>query len=128
MITNNIILLAGRPGVGKTEMLIAYANMFKDDTLFISFESKKEWLRERGLEQVNVITTPKVEIFDDIDTDAYNTFIVDYLELVYGEGYNNEKFINFIKVLMKKEKRIIISTMMRRDTLKINNIFEKTDI
>ena len=45
----NIILLSGRPGSGKTQMLIDYANMHPNTTLCISQESTKEELRARGL-------------------------------------------------------------------------------
>ena len=40
----NIILLAGRPASGKTEMMIAYANQFPKTTLVLSEEYNQHHL------------------------------------------------------------------------------------
>lgn len=120
---DNVVLLSGRVGVGKTEMLIAYANLFIYKTLFISFECNEETLQKRGLNKSVKVMSGDINIIDMVNITKYDTYIFDYLELV-GINYNN-KLIDFIQLLMRNGKRIILATQMKRSSFEINNLFEK---
>lgn len=53
----NIILLAGRPASGKTEMMIAYANQFPNSKLVLSEEYNPQSLVQRGLNHIIKVTS-----------------------------------------------------------------------
>lgn len=113
----NIILLAGRPGSGKTDMIITYANQYPVSTLIISEESTALDLQERGLNSsVQVI---RQEHCQSVDLTMYTTMCIDYLEL-----FDQNVVKNMILEGVKLNMRIILVSHMRRDCV-INNIFEK---
>lgn len=111
----NHILLSGRPASGKTQMLIAYANMYPATTLFISQELTNEAMRKRGLSDL----VDYKDSFEDIDFEKYKTLCIDYLEL-----FEKENLKQFIVRAIEKDKRIILASQMRRDG-RIRNIFEE---
>ena len=88
--TEKHLLIIGRPASGKTELLIALANMHPKTTLFLSQESDEELLKEqRNLsELVKVVDR---ESFDLKDLHNYETLCIDYLELLDSD---------FVKELM----------------------------
>lgn len=113
----NIILLAGRPGSGKTDMMMAYANQYPGSTLIISEESTVLDLQERGLNSsVQVI---RQEHCQSVDLTMYSTMCIDYLEL-----FDPNVVKNMILEGVKLNMRIILVSHMRRECM-INNIFEK---
>lgn len=112
----NHILLSGRPASGKTQMLIAYANMYPATTLFISQEVTNEAMRKRGLSDL----VDYKDSFEDIDFEKYKTLCIDYLEL-----FEKEDLKQFMVRAIEKDKRIILASHMRRDGRINNNIFEE---
>ena len=111
---NNVILLSGRVGSGKTEMLIAYANLYPKATLFISNESSKEKLCDRGLNECIVYS----DSLDNLNISLYETVCIDYLEL-----FGMEAIKKFISNVVSQNKRIIVASQMKRSG-EINNVFE----
>lgn len=113
----NIILLAGRPGSGKTDMIITYANQYPLSTLIVSEESTVLDLQERGLDScVHVIHQ---ENYRSVDLTMYTTICIDYLEL-----FDQNVVKNMILEAVKLNMRIILVSHMRKNCL-INNIFDK---
>lgn len=110
------ILLSGRPGAGKSEMIFAIANKYPEKTLILSMEYSKEQALIRGLNKDVVV----VEQLDGIDINFFDTICIDYLEL-FDENYIQE----LIKTLIHLNKRIIVVTQMRKFLYKVNNIYEK---
>lgn len=110
---SNIILLAGRPGSGKTEMLIAYANLYPKTTLFISNESTQETLINRGLSK----EITYYNNFENVDLSTYKILCIDYLEL-----FDQELIQKVITNALEQKLRIIVATQMKRNG-EINNIF-----
>jgi predicted ATP-dependent serine protease len=105
---NNVILLSGRPGSGKTVMLIAYANMYPKTTLILSEESTKETLVSLNLlKDVDVVNESN---FNNIDISKYDTICIDYLEL-FNKIFINEK----IKLITELNLRLIILTQLDRN-------------
>ena len=111
---NNFILLSGRPGSGKTEMLIAYANMYPNTTLILSEENIKEGLVDRKLSEK--VTVTDSQGFKNIDMSKYDTVCIDYLELVdYG------LIDKIIKESARLNIRLIILTQLDRNyNLRVN--------
>lgn len=108
MKNNNFILLAGRPGAGKTAMAISYANTFSQNTLYISQEKTAEELYAAGLDSgVRVMTEIYIE---EIKKSKATTIIVDYAELFEPEEI--QKLMNFCQA---HEIRLVMLCMMRRD-------------
>lgn len=111
----NVILLSGRPDSGKTEMLIAYANLYPRSTLFISLESSQEELIARGLKD----EIKYLDMIENIDLAEYETVCIDYFEL-----FNKEDIKQFISSLIERNLRVILATHMRRNG-KVNDLFEQ---
>lgn len=116
--SQNFILLSGRPGSGKTEILIAYANAYSTTTLFLSEEHSIEGLRNKNLS--NEVKVVKMDTFSDIDITNYETLCIDYIDLC------NKNFINkSIIPLMDTDIRIITAQQMNRAGDIKNNIFKE---
>jgi len=88
------LLITGRPASGKTEILIAFANMHPKTTLFLSEECTDDLLKkEKGLnELVKVVDSSE---FTYEETQSYTSLCVDYLELLSHETL--QKIIKIIK-------------------------------
>ena len=110
----NIILLAGRPASGKTEMMIAYANQFPKTTLVLSEEYNQQSLVQRGLN--NIIKVTSQDEFYKVNLENYKTLCIDYLEL-----FDQNKIVNIIETANEKKLRIILLSMMNRQC-DINNL------
>jgi len=104
--SENYILLSGRPGTGKTKMLIAYANQYPKTTLMFSEEHTIEGLRKLGLDH-NVDVVDKSN-FDISIASKYDTICIDYIQ-VFDKNYIKE----IIKNLMKTNIRIIAVSQMK---------------
>ena len=115
----NIILLAGRPASGKTEMMIAYANQFPNSTLVLSEEYNPQSLVQRGLN--HIIKVISQDEFYKVNLENYKTLCIDYLEL-----FDQNKIINIIETANEKKLRIILLSMMNRQC-DINNILSNID-
>ncbi|MGJ0335168.1 DnaB-like helicase C-terminal domain-containing protein [Aliarcobacter cryaerophilus] len=115
----NIILLAGRPASGKTEMMIAYANQFPNSTLVLSEEYNQQSLVQRGLNHIIKVTSQ--DEFYKVNLENYKTLCIDYLEL-----FDQNKIINIIETANEKKLRIILLSMMNRQC-DINNILSNID-
>lgn len=105
---NNILLLAGRPGAGKTAMAISYANAFNHDTLYISKEHTAEGLHAAGLHS-NIPVLQEINI-SEITKHKTATIIVDYAELF--EPGEIKLLFNYCQT---QEIRLIVLCMMRRN-------------
>lgn len=115
----NVILLSGRVASGKTEMLIAYANIYPKSTLFISSESPREVLINRGLKNEVAYIDGLDNSLENIDLSQYETVCIDYLEL-----FNANVVKKILAVAMNKNLRVIVATQMKRNG-EINNIFKQ---
>lgn len=107
----NIVLILGRPGSGKSEQLISYANVHKDETLFISFENDATKLyNDRHLDT-------SIKVINSIDnvcnelTDSYTTICIDYLELIS----NFDSFKEMLLFAHKNRIRVNIASQLKRD-------------
>ena len=115
---NDFLLISGRSGSGKTELLICYANRYPAKTLVLSEESTKIHLQERGLNET-VVVVDKNE-FDQIDINEFDTICIDYMELF------DQDFIKDVLVPLKELGiRIIAISQMTRDGDIKNNLFQK---
>ena len=112
-----IILIAGRPGSGKTELIIHYCNQYPETTLLLAEEYSEEYIKERGLkDKVKVINKNE---FYNVNLSNYKTICIDYIELF------DEEFLQYlITKSLEQNIRIIALTQMRRD-FEINNIFHE---
>jgi thymidine kinase len=117
--SESYILIAGRTGSGKTNMLIAYANMYPKTTLFYSQESSKKTLRKKGLKSKIKVVYEDTFSFDEIY--KYDTICLDYIQL-----FDKEYIENLIKRLMQINIRIIAVSYMKPKNYDINNIFQTT--
>ena len=113
---NNFILISGRPASGKTQLLIAYANMYPQTTLVLSEENSREDLHQRNLSKdIKVINS---ELFQNVDISKYKTICIDYIEL-FSDTFIKEK----INPLIDTGIRIIILQQMDRKGRIRNNPF-----
>lgn len=102
------LLITGRPASGKTEVLIAIANMHPSTTLFLSEEFREEELKgQRNLS--NIVKVIDSESFDVKELHNYETLCVDYLELL-----DNELIINLINIIQMNTIRVIAASQVRR--------------
>jgi len=115
--TENYILLAGRPGSGKTELLIAYANQYPSTTLFYSEESDALRLQNRGLNTGVEVVNKKQ--FDLENINKFDTICIDYIQV-----FNKDYIHNLMKELMQRNIRIIAVSQMNRHMEIEDNIFE----
>ena len=114
-----LILLSGRPGSGKTELIICYANKYPKSTLFLVEEYSPTIIYKRGLDKsIKVIN---LDEFNSIELSTFKTICIDYIEL-----FNTSILKLVIKKCINQNVRIIGLTQMRRD-FKVNNIFEELD-
>lgn len=112
----NVILLSGRPGSGKTQMLIAYANLYPTTTVIISEESTKEQLEKRGLNSL-VKVLRAVEYNPDQFNNSLSTVCIDYLEL-FDKNVLKKIVMDTIRLNIK----IVLLSQMKRNG-EINNFF-----
>ena len=111
---DNFILLSGRPCSGKTEMLIAYANMYPSTTLILSEENTRESLIDKKLSEKVIVTDSQG--FKNIDMSKYNTVCIDYLELM-----DYSLIDKIIKEIVRLNIRLIILTQLDRNyNLRVN--------
>lgn len=105
--TDKHLLITGRPGSGKSELLIAYANMYPKTTLFLSDESTEEFLKQqRGLDaQLKVIDSKD---FDTSMLNGYETLCVDYLELL-----SEDMIQKLFKILEDNNHRVILTSQVK---------------
>jgi predicted ATP-dependent serine protease len=116
----NYLLISGRPGSGKTEMLICYANQFPEKTLILSNEYSKQTIQKRGLD-TNVEVTDQ-NGYDKINILEFDTICIDYIEV-----FEKNFIANVIKEIINLDIRIIaVSQMSRSDYSVLNNVFEET--
>lgn len=101
------LLITGRPASGKTELLIAFANMYPKTTLFLSEECTEEVLKkEKGLNgHVKVVDSCS---FAHELPQGYTSLCVDYLELLSKEIL--QKIIALIK---QNNLQIIVTSQVR---------------
>ena len=113
----NYILISGRPGSGKTELLIAYANQYPTTTLFYSEENDALTLQNRGLNtEVEVVNKKQ---FDLEDINKFDTICIDYIQV-----FEHDYIYNLMKELMQRNIRIIAVSQMSRHMNIEENIFE----
>ena len=104
----NVILLSGRPGSGKTEMMIAYANIYPNSTLVISEESSNKELLKRNLsKEIQVIGE---DDFQNINLLEYTTICIDYYEL-----FNRDLINTIIQDIIKLDIRLVLLTQLNRN-------------
>ena len=102
------LLITGRPASGKTEILIAFANMYPKTTLFLSEECTENLLKnKKGLnELVKVVNSSE---FTYEETQNYTSLCVDYLELLSDETL--QKIITTIK---QSNLQVIVTSQVKR--------------
>ena len=112
------LLLSGRPGSGRTELLISYANMYPESTLIISEEYTEGYIHKRGLS--NLVKVISVSNIDKVNILDYSTVCIDYIELF------DKAFIeNLLTEIIDEDIRIIAVSQMRASNYSVmNNIFE----
>lgn len=102
------LLITGRPASGKTEMLIAIANMHPSNTLFLSEQNFEEELKEqRGLS--NLVKVVNRKSFNLKELHNYETICVDYLEIL-----DTPLIANLINVIQMDTIRVIATSQVRR--------------
>jgi len=101
------LLITGRPASGKTELLIAFANMYPKTTLFLSEECTEGVLKkEKGLNgHVKVVDSCS---FAHGLPQGYTSLCVDYLELLSKEIL--QKIIALIK---QNNLQILVTSQVR---------------
>ncbi len=113
---NKFLLISGRPGSGKTDLMIHYANQYPETTLILSEESTKKQLQKKGLkETVKVVGKKK---FININVNKYDAVCIDYIEL-----FDNNFIKNYIEPLKNTDIRMIVIDQMRGDGSVHHNIF-----
>jgi len=114
---NEFILISGRAGAGKTELVLLYCNQYPETTLLIGEEYSAEYIRQRGLDRhVAIVRHDK---FNEVDLSKYKTICIDYVELL-----DEVDLRNIVKKSSEMNLRIIALTQMRRGDFNINNIFQ----
>jgi replication-associated recombination protein RarA len=112
------LLITGRPASGKTELLIAYANMHPKTTLFLSEESTESLLKEqRGLS--SLVKVVDINNFNIDDLERYNTLCIDYLEL-----FSKEDQEIFIKIIQENKICVILTSQVKRGN---NEVLKRID-
>jgi len=107
--TEKHLLITGRPASGKTELLIAYANMHSKTTLFLSEEMTEVDLKQRELNaDVKVIDSQQLR---NVNLEDYHTLCIDYLELL-----SDDTLQELIKIIKANRVRVIITSQVRRGT------------
>jgi len=96
-------------------MLIDYANMHPNTTLFMSQESTNEELRTR--EHSSLVDYR--DSFEAIDFTKYETLCIENLEV-----FAKEDLKQFLMKAMEKEKRIVLASHMRRNG-KVSDLLEE---
>ncbi len=102
------LLITGRPASGKTEILIAFANMHPKTTLFLSEECTEDLLKnKKGLnELVKVVNSSE---FTYEETQNYTSLCVDYLELL-----SDETLQKIIKTIKQSNLQVIVTSQVKR--------------
>lgn len=113
------ILITGRPGSGKTQILIAIANMYPKTTLFFSEEQSEKHLKTKsGLStDVRVVHS---DGFVSEDLNKYSTVMVDYIELLSSNIVHK-----LVKVIEENKLRVIIVSQVRRGENEVIKRFEE---
>jgi len=102
------LLITGRPASGKTEILIAIANMHPSNTLFWSEESSEIQLKEeKNLSHLVKVVDSKSFNLEELKN--YETICIDYLELL-----DNYSIKELMKIVKMNKKRIIATSQVRR--------------
>ena len=113
---NKFLLISGRPGSGKTDLMIYYANQFPETTLILSEESTKKQLQKKGLKETVLVVGKKK--FTTMNVNKFDTVCIDYIEL-----FDNDFIKNYIEPLKNADIRMIVIDQMRRDGSVHHNIF-----
>jgi len=115
----NYLLISGRTGAGKTELLMAYVNLHPEGTLIISEEYSDETIKKRGLNPLVKVISAKG--FDTINIQNYTTVCIDYVEI-----FEKEFIESLLEQIMDTDTQIVAVTQMKKTDYSImNNIFEK---
>ena len=107
----NIILILGRPGNGKSEHLISYANEHKNETIFVSLErSTDELYNERKLDtSIKVINS--IENIYNALTNSHKSICIDNLEAIS----DFKEFENILLFSFKNDIRVHITSHLTKD-------------
>ena len=105
------MLITGRPGTGKTELVVNYCNTYPETTIFFSAEySKKQLVKIIGLDERVLVFEGWNPKFNFSKNPCITAICIDYIEL-YEEPYLQK----LIKKALKNNVRIIAIAAMRRD-------------
>ncbi len=111
----NPILISGRPGSGKTELIIALCNMHPSTTLLIAEEYDENYIRNRGLNSlVKVICAKEAANLSDYGCD---TICIDYIELI------KKPILDAIIDKAKHQNIRVIAVTQMRQNYQFNNPF-----
>ncbi len=102
------ILISGRPGSGKTELVLHYCNAYPEKTLLLAEEYSKEYIIERGLNSEVTVATQKE--FDVIELEKFNTIVIEYIEL-----FDKSIIQDIVKKALCNNMRIIVVSHMKRN-------------
>jgi len=122
----NILLIEGKPGVGKSHFVKTIADQYPNNLLYRFWTSSQDKDYDKRLKYENFLSELSKKLFDDYRIRNENeilqrlkqkqmTIIIDGLDHV--ENYNRtdlEKFIAFINKLQKSSKTIILSRPLQR--------------
>lgn len=126
LLVENILLIEGKPGVGKSHFVKTIADQYPNNILYRFWTSSQDKDYDKRLKYGNFLSELSKKIFSDYRVRdekeilkhliANNkTIIIDGLDHV--ENYNRgdlEKFITFIDELQKGTKTIILSRPLQR--------------
>lgn len=107
----NIILILGRPGSGKSEQLISYANQHKDETIFISLEREvAELYNERQLD-TSIKVIESLENIYNVLNDSHKSICIDNLEVIT----DFKALENMLLFALKNNIRVHITSHLKKD-------------
>jgi nucleoside-triphosphatase THEP1 len=102
------MIISGRPGSGKTEIVIALCNAHPEKTLLIAEEYDAAYIRERGLKpEVTVMGAKEAARLPSF---GFETVCIDYIELL-----SQELLEEIIKKAELEGVRLVAVSQMRRD-------------
>ena len=107
----NIILILGRPGTGKSEQLISYANEHRNETIFISLERyAAELYNVRQLDTSIKVIESIENIYSELNA-SHKSICIDSLEAI-GDFKALEDMLLFS---FKNNIRVTISSHLKKD-------------
>jgi len=112
------LLITGRPASGKTEVLIAFANMHPKTTLFFSEECTENLLKEqKGLTKLVKIVDSSNFMNEDIQ--KYTTLCIDYLELL-----STEMLHQIMQIVKRNAIQVIATSQVKRGNNEVTDRIE----